>query len=210
MDKVINFNQIRIEAELDRFREGRLDLDRVSIQNVRQIKTDYYEKLTAEYRQIADAFLAEYQKFQNANREEVLNELRQDYSKLFLDFATTHSDFAFPGVLQHYRYGINPVLAIYYELQNLCAYPERDQDMHTWLENMIKDPEFSHKIISALEHDIRRLKHIIVTYYGVLCQDTDHMPVELYHARKSIEEFSLCCGYFKQVFAKGCPMPGRR
>lgn len=205
MDKVINFNLARIESELDRYRQGLANLNQVSAHSVDDLKTDYYEKLTEEYKGIADAYIADYHKFQNSNREEILKQLKEDYSELFLNFATNDADFKIPGVLQHYRYGINPVVAIYYELNNLCSFPDRNETMHLWLENLVRDDDFYKKIIEALEHDIKALKHVIVTYYNILCVNDESMPIELYHAKRKIEEFSRCCAYFKDVYRTGCP-----
>lgn len=209
MDKVINFNLAKIESELDRYRQGLTSLDKFSPHQVDHLRTDYYEKLTEEYRDIADAFLADYNKFQTSNRDEVIKQLKHDYAILFKTLCTSDADFAFPGVLKHYRPGINPVLAIFYEIQNLCAYPERDEEMHYWLEDLLTEPEFSSKLITALEQDIKSLKHIIVQYYRVLKANEENMPIELYHARRKIEEFSRCCAFFKEMSRNGCAMPKR-
>lgn len=209
MDKVINFNIARIESELDRYRQGLTSLDKISPHSVDDLKTDYYEKLTEEYKSIADAFIADYHKFQNVNREEVVQQLKKDYAILFRSFATSDADFVFPGVLKHYRYGINPVVAIYYEMQTLCVHPERDEGMHYWLEDMLTEPEFNKKIVTALERDIKSLKHIIVQYYRILKGNEENMPIELYHAKRKIDEFSRCCAYFKDMLRNGCPMPKR-
>lgn len=204
MDKVINFNIARIESELDRYRQGLTSLDKISPHSVGDLKTDYYEKLTEEYKNIADAFLAEYHRFQNTNKEEIIKHLKSDYSELFLSFSTNNSDFMFPGILQHYRYGINPVVAIYYEMQTLCAHPERNENMHDWLEDLLTTPEFNKKIVTALEQDIKRLKHVVVTYFQALRISDELIPLELYHAKRKIEEFSRCCAYFKEVLRIGC------
>lgn len=209
MDKVINFNLAKIESELDRYRQGLTSADKFTPHQVDDLKTDYYEKLTEEYKCIADAFLADYHRFQNVNREEVIKQLKNDYAVLFKTFCTSDIDFVFPGVLKHYRPGINPVVAIFYEIQNLCAYPERNEEMHYWLEDMLTEPEFNQKLISALEQDIKSLKHIIVQYYRVLKGNEENMPLELYHAKRKIEEFSRCCAFFKEMFRNGCPMPKR-
>lgn len=110
----------------------------------------------------------------------------------------------FPGILQHYRYGINPVVAIYYEMQTLCAHPERNENMHDWLEDLLTTPEFNKKIVTALEQDIKRLKHVVVTYFQALRISDELIPLELYHAKRKIEEFSRCCAYFKEVLRIGC------
>lgn len=205
MDKVINFNIARIESELDRYRQGLTSPDKISPHSVDNLHTDYYEKLTAEYKNIADAFLADYYKFQNSNKEDIIRHLKEDYAALFLSFSTNNSDFVFPGVLQHYRYGINPVVAIYYEMQTLCAHPYRNEDMHDWLEDLLTTPEFNKKIVAALEEDIMKLKHIVVAYFHALKSSEDVIPLELYHAKRKIEEFSRCCAYFKELLRIGCP-----
>lgn len=204
MDKIINFNLARIESELDRYRQGLTRLDKVSPHSVGDLRTDYYEKLTEEYKNIADVFLAEYQRFQNSNREEIIRQLKEDYADLFTSFATNQSEFVFPGVLKHYRYGINPVVAIYYELQTLCSHPYRNEDMHEWLEDLLTTKEYNQKIVGALEEDIMKLKHIVVTYFQALRTSEEQIPLELYHAKRKIEEFSRCCAYFKEVLRTGC------
>lgn len=201
MNKIINFDLVRIQSDLDRYSQGLANVENISKRSVESIKTEYYEKLTKEYQVIADSLLDDYHKFLNLSKEDIMASLKDEYLNLLFSSQTHHDEFQIPKVLQHYRQGINPVQALYYEIKHLHALV-RDgvtlQASDTWLLNLFCEASFYAKLMTALETDIVKLKSIIVKYYHAL-DKSDQIPVELFHAKQRIEEFSECCAFFRKV-----------
>lgn len=204
MNKIINFDLIRIQSDLDRYSQGLANIESISSRSVESIKTEYYEKLTKEYQIIADSLIDDYHKFIDLSKEDIMESLKEEYLNLLFSSQTHHDEFQIPKVLQKYRQGINPVQALYYEIRHLHSLVRENislDDADTWLINLVCEPKFYSKLMTALETDIVKLKSIIVRYYHTL-DKTDNIPMELFHAKQRIEEFSECCAFFKKLKAE--------
>jgi len=75
------------------------------------------------------------------------------------NLATESSDFAIEEIMKRYRESINPVKALYYDLQEIMfLYDGKPKNKHhLYLINKFKDIEAFEKIIVAIDRDIRDL-----------------------------------------------------
>jgi len=77
----------------------------------------------------------------------------QEYKKLIDSFHTAKTEFMFPTILSGYRHGINPVDALYNNLQEaLFRYDKRNQ-FCVWIVDLFKDFEWTDKLCAVLERD---------------------------------------------------------
>lgn len=134
-----------------------------------------------------------------------INKLRQQLKKDYIDvmnnLATTDQKFMFPTVLHKYRFGINPVRAIHYDATQMIRHFDRDNPEHLWLADLLTDPNFNKSVIDALNQDLADLNKIIEKYYGHsnLTSSTKNLPVELFHAVYTTEDFLSYRKFFDEI-----------
>jgi len=88
-------------------------------------------------------------------------EIDRQYKFLINSFRTNTFIFKYPYTLTNYRRGINPVCALYEELQaSLLRYNRTKFDV--WLIEKCK--ELKSDIVTALEHDCIRIKLFMLRY----------------------------------------------
>lgn len=190
MSDVIDFVCIRIQAELDKYIKTKTlphDLleGTYSIDDIEKCKKHF----TKAQLKASDRLITDYTKNMQENANSLKIALRKDYTKTMETLRTTSPEFMFPSVLIKYRNNINPMTALYYEVRDLCARYNSDNEYHVWLLELIKDKEYKNKMIDALANDIKRLERIIKRYYWPLVKLFDTIPLELFHAKQLIKDY---------------------
>jgi hypothetical protein len=123
------------------------------------------------------------------------NKQKFDHELMLLkeNFSTESSKFMFPTILSKYRKGINPVKALYNEIQRvLCQYNKHNTE-HQWVINLFKDNDWFASLISAINTDIAK----ICDFQNKWKQNVHYSIQEIVHSMHSVKEN---LEHYKEVF----------
>lgn len=79
----------------------------------------------------------------------------QEFKNLMDNLHTKHSEFMFPTILSGYRKYINPVDALYNNLQEVLFIYDSNQKFCVWIVELFKNLIWTDKLCAALDRDIR-------------------------------------------------------
>lgn len=85
------------------------------------------------------------------------SEFNTDYATLLADFKTHSPNFMFPGILNHYRKGINPVAALYLSLQEALFKYHDNKTKYKWLVGLFTDDAWLESITKSLQDDVNSI-----------------------------------------------------
>lgn len=198
MNNIVDFVLLRIQNELDKYQKSKtIPFDLLEgAYSLDDIKDNYYDKLDAKYKKIADRLINDYEKKLQNNLDSIKIALRKEYTSVINQLETEKSEFKFPSILVKYRPNINPIRALFYELREVTRSYSTENEYHVWLLNLVSDKEYNNKIIDAILIDIKRLERIVSRYYLPMIKYTDSIPLELFHARQLIKDFQ----HYKKIF----------
>jgi hypothetical protein len=147
MSKIINFNKARIAAYL-RYTETHGHIHK-NLPLVIEGNLPSYSKKYVGYQATLNG-LREEKKNRKTN---LINDFNQDLELLTSGFQTQSSLFMFPTVMSKYRKGINPVTALYNELQKTLFYFNKSNATHRWILKLFKDSDWFNALIKAIDYD---------------------------------------------------------
>lgn len=120
-----------------------------------------------------------YKIFENRKFDEDLENIRHN-------FKTNSYKFKFPTILSKYRRGINPVNALYNELQETLFKYKADCDKHVWIISLFKDQQFLNELISAIENDLTDIVQLENKYKNPLTTHVTKHIVELQKVKQNL------------------------
>jgi len=168
----------------DDFVNGMLDV--VDIRNCRR-------KLKFNDDQIIDTFIHEVAAL---NKSAIQTEMINSYGKLLYTLQTTQEYFRIESVLIHYRKWINPLRALYFELNSTMT-NYTDSAYERDLIKKVKSLEFNSRARAAIIEDIVKLTKFLDDYTGYF--DEEMLPIQLVHAQKKIHEMQLYYNIFEEI-----------
>lgn len=124
------------------------------------------------------------------NLADLKEKLRADYNHTLENLQTLNSDFQFPTVLSRYRAHINPVTALYYDAREMIRAYNCEDERHVWLHGLLSDRKFNNQILDALSADMKMLEKIVREYQWPMRKLDTGVPLQLFHAKQMISEFS--------------------
>lgn len=140
-----------------------------------------------------------YNKYIETNLVQIEETISREYMAIMENMHTNDPDFRFPTIMSRYRPNMNPVRAIFYDTREVVNTYNTNDPRHTWLVDLVRDPEFNNRLIEALSADMRRLNKILMRYYLVVSQKTDEIPLELFHARHQLADFRVYYQFFTDI-----------
>lgn len=140
-----------------------------------------------------------YQTTHDGNYDKFLEDFRKVYYATLVNLKTQSKEFMFPTTLSEYREGINPIVALYYEVKFAQNNFDPTSDEHIWLHTLITDSVFNASVRYALAEDINALNNILAKYYWSFKNDQDQIPLEIYHAKSQISDYIMYIEFFKQA-----------
>lgn len=146
--------------------------------------------LSRSQRKIAKAVVEKYLDHMRNNLAVIKTRLRTDYTLTLENLHTQDAQFQFPTVLSRYRSSINPVTALYYDAREMVRSYNIDDERHVWLLGLLSDSQFNNQILDALNTDMCSLEKIIKDYHWILRKLDSKVPLELFHAKQIIKDFS--------------------
>lgn len=191
--KIINLACVKIQHELDKFDAN--SLIPASLLNGDMVITDIIDhipELPDEHQKIARRLVEEYTLVMGHNLCAIKQDLRSEYSRIMKRLHTNSDDFRIPGAVLRYRSNINPVKSMYYEVRELVSGGlDAANSCHQWLLEKTTDPDFSDRLLNAIERDQNVISRFVNKYYWPVTQlDQKSIPLELFHARQLVQDFN--------------------
>ena len=111
--------------------------------------------------------------------------LEDEYFKLLQKLETCDPQWKIPSVLIKYRKNINPIRALKYEIQEIMAMYEVNDEYYIWLVKQFHNKEKINEIIFAIKNDMVKLKELQKKY---LRSKEKHsyfvLPMSYYHCKE--------------------------
>ena len=200
MSDVVDFTCVQIQSGLDDYdRTGIIPED---LKNGVYTADDILEclhQLSSQYHSIGNALVRAYTREQQKNLKKIKQNLKDEYQHVLSNLRTTQYDLVFPSVINRYRPDINPVAALYYDCRELTRHFNPEDERHFWLHSLVTDSKLNDAILDALSKDIKNIERFVKKYYWPLTHLSDHIPLELFHARQIIKDFSQFYVFFAGI-----------
>ena len=145
--KIINFNKARIMAYMRRYEKTG-----VLHKNLSRVVGDRLPAVAREFKSFVYAN-NELKNQRIRKRNNTILDFESDLELLKNNFKTESVEFMFPSILCNYRRGMNPVRALYYELQKTLFQFDKNNHVHIWIIDLFSDKEWSDRLIKSLEID---------------------------------------------------------
>lgn len=149
-----------------------------------------FDQISIYYQHLAVRMIKDYIDHVRDHLTDLKEQLRHDYQHTLENLHTQDTEFCFPTVLSRYRSHINPVTALYYDARELLRTYNHEDDRHVWLHGLLSDKKINSEILDALDTDMRSLEKIVKRYQWPMRRLDSNIPLQLFHAKQIISEFS--------------------
>jgi len=183
---IINFDAIRLTTELNKYQRHKeipnsfLD-GTFTILDVKEI----LPTLSRKHKIIANKLIKQYDVDIKQSKDGLIKVFLNEYRAFLNNQHTRNERWVFPNVMKKYRYNINPVRALTYDVREMAYSFNPDNDHHIWLQQLVTDPNFYHRIIQDIIKDRKKVDKII-NYYVPLFNTANvnfEEPLEMKHLR---------------------------
>ena len=199
--EIIDFVVLRIQSELDRYQRTKTIPHSIldGTYDIEEVADLYIDKLTPKYQRLARKLQKEYYENITDNLDGLKETLRKEYTSVMNNLNTNHDSFYFSEVMNLYRPDMNPVRALYYQTREVIRRYNSEDPHHYWLIDLITDREYNNIICDSLAKDIKKLERIIKRYYIPITKLDDWVPLELFHARRTVQDYRHFYSFFQDV-----------
>lgn len=199
--EIIDFVVLRIQSELDRYQRTKTIPHSIldGTYDIEEVAELYLDKLTPKYQKLAKKLHKEYYEKILENIDSLREALRREYSSVMNNLHTNHSSFYFDAVMNLYRPDMNPVRALYYQTREVIRNYNSEDPHHYWLVDLITDREYNNIMCDALAKDIKKLERVIKRYYFPITKNSEGIPLELFHARRTLQDYRHFYNFFADV-----------
>lgn len=170
---------LRVKKALDDYIRTHIIDSNIDLNDLREFENDYPGELNDEQslalRELLSALVLVDQ-----------NLIKKEYIKVLSQFHTTRHEFYIPMIMEQYRPNINPIKAIFYELNILMKSMPILAAITSLAKSMGVPLLFFSRVELALVHDIKLLENFIDSYAAHEIKN----PIEIIHARCTLKEFS--------------------
>jgi hypothetical protein len=206
MGKVYHIHQIKlIEAfqtfekkqTVDKALASYLDKNGISKQKF----YDFFSNLPRnEVRKYYKLVVSAFQKYIK-NSAELDLQLRYDLEDVYYtvtnNLKTCDRKYIFPSVLKSYHKNINPVRALYFEIQEIDIVFDKDNPDHVFVIDKIKDRKFIELLIQDIKADIRSLQSLEKRFMETKkAFDFFSLPMTYYHTQEMIKDMKKWSAVF--------------
>jgi len=188
---IISFNQAKIAYALNQFSKDSIITDFILETIYPNIKTqeDINQELVEYSKSSKKKFFKILQEIQQAVKKMTSKEsmnirfsLEDDYFNLLQNLKTNNVKYKVPSILVKYRKDINPIRALRFELEEIMAMPESDDDYHIWIIKQYKNEEKINSIIKDIKIDLKSLTEMQLKYKNTKSQYPYFvLPMSYYH-----------------------------
>tara|TARA_B100001094_G_C18188342_1_gene805397 strand:+ start:1344 stop:2012 length:669 start_codon:yes stop_codon:yes gene_type:complete len=108
--------------------------------------------------------------------------LEDEYFQLLQNLKTNNVKYKVPSILVKYRKDINPIRALKFELQEIMAMPESDDDYYLWIIKQYRNERKISEIIKDVNIDMENIKKMQEKYRSAK-KNYDYfiLPMSYYH-----------------------------
>lgn len=108
--------------------------------------------------------------------------LEDEYFQLLQNLKTNNVKYKVPSILVKYRKDINPIRALKFELQEIMAMPESDDDYYLWIIKQYRNERKISEIIKDVNIDMENIKKMQEKYRDAK-KNYDYfiLPMSYYH-----------------------------
>jgi hypothetical protein len=200
MSEIVDFTCVQIQSGLDDYdRTGIIPEDLMEGVYTADDILSCLRQLPQDYSSTGNALIRAYTRKQQKNLKKIKQDLKDEYHHLLGNLSTTHYGLVFPSVINRYRIDINPVAALYYDCRELTRHFNPEDDRHIWLHSVVTDKKLNNTILDALSRDIKHIEKFVKKYHWSLTNLSDSIPLELFHARQIIKDFSQFYVFFAGI-----------
>lgn len=188
--KVINFNKARIMAYMERYEKTGVLHKNFAM----AIGGEALPSYTRNFKSFTYASIALKNQRIRA-RNNIILDFENDLELLKDNFETESAQFMFPTVLSQYRRGMNPVRALYYELQKTLFQFDKTNEVHLWMISLFSDEDWYKSLIKALNTDYRAISKFQQKHLpqGATAKSVERELSVLNNVKENIK-------HFKEVF----------
>lgn len=144
---------------------------------------------------------------QTKNDSEIDLQLRYDledsYFIVIENFLTKGSTYYFPSILKKYRPNINPVRALYFDVQEVNIKYITEDENHQFINNRFKSEDFFKRLMIDIEKDLKGLRTIEKKYKDTKKRHSFFtLPISYYHIQDMIKDMSKWLRVFTEFYNK--------
>lgn len=200
MSKIVDFVCLRIRSEIDKYIETG-EIPDILLEGFFTIEemTECISNANPLQSAALNEVLAKINEIEAEKSVHVKNQMKKEYRHTMTNLKTNSSDFMFPTVLARYRNNLNPIRALYYELKEIFAGFNPDNDRHIWLLSLFHNHGFNQQLTLAISKDIEMLYEFFDKYNNLLSFESSDIPLELFHARELIKDYQNFCIAFNSA-----------
>ncbi len=194
MSRIINFDQARLAHAFEQFEKDYAVTDYI-LENIIphfHFQSDIDDLLDSYPDSDRERYYETLQKIKEAVKTmtsdqnlELRYALEDEYFKLLQKLETCNPQWKIPSVLIKYRKNINPIRALKYEIQEIMAMYEVNDEYYIWLVKQFHNKEKINEIIFAIKNDMVKLKGLQKKY---LRSKEKHsyfvLPMSYYHCKE--------------------------
>jgi len=188
---IISFNQAKIAYALNKFSKDSIITDFIleTIYPNIQTQNDIDKELAEYSKSSKKKFFRILQEIQQAVKKMTSKEsmdirfsLEDDYFNLLQNLKTNSVKYKVPSILVKYRKDINPIRALRFELEEIMAMPESDDDYHIWIIKQYKNEKKINSIIKDIKIDLKSIAEMQLKYKNAKGQYPYFvLPMSYYH-----------------------------
>jgi len=206
MGKVYHIHQIKLIESFQLFEKtNTVDktlssyLDKNSIS--KQKFYDFFSNLPrAEVRKYYKLIVSAFQKHIK-NSAELDLQLRYDLEDVYYtvtnNLKTCDRKYSFPSVLTKYHKNINPVRALYFEIQEIDILFDQNKKEHVFVVDLIKDRKFVEQLIQDIKADIKSLQQLEKRFTDTKKMfDFFSLPMTYYYTQEIIKDMKKWSAVF--------------
>lgn len=121
-------------------------------------------------------------KMTSAENIDIRFKLEDEYFYLLQNLKTNNVKYKIPSILVKYRKDINPIRALKFELQEIMAMPQSDDDYHIWIIRQYKNEKTITGIIKDIKEDLDNIVKMQEKYRKAK-KNYDYfvLPMSYYH-----------------------------
>ena len=130
-------------------------------------------------------------------------DLEDVYYTITNNLKTGNEKYKLPAILKKYHKNINPVRAIYFEIQEIDINFNKNNEDHVTVVNLIKDKKFIDDLIQDIKQDTKSLQSLEKRFYEMKkLYKFFTFPMTFYHTQEMIKDIKKWSGVFLRFHAK--------
>jgi hypothetical protein len=179
---IINFDVVRLTTELNKYHKHK-SIPTSFFNGTWTIPhlLNIYDELDERHKGIADHLIEQYKVTVQSSSDGLYKSLLNEYRAFLTTQHTREDKWCFPPVMNKYRWNINPIRALTFDIREMAYSFNAKGSHHQWLSDLIIDPNFYNRVIQDIIKDRERVDVILNYYHPIYSSAGIEIPLELKH-----------------------------